>query len=108
VEGHVAAAGRRRKEFGLPQVEIMIREVWLPGPDPAGVSPVVEGCHLDAHSWHAQFDPAGARWQLSGSTSTAANQGVSGFIAIRSVSRMRSRRRLATGPCLSGCTRSNG
>lgn len=59
VEGDLAAAARRSKEFGLPHVEITIREVWLPGPDPAGVSPVVEGCHLHAHSWHAQFDPAG-------------------------------------------------
>ena len=59
VEGHLAAAARRSKEFGLPHVEITIREVWLPGPDPAGVSPVVEGCHLHAHSWQAQFDPAG-------------------------------------------------
>lgn len=58
VDGQLVLAARRRAEFGLPEVEISIRELWLPGPDPDRFSPVLEGCYLHSHSWHAQFDPA--------------------------------------------------
>ncbi|HYB31730.1 MAG TPA: hypothetical protein VEF89_34430 [Solirubrobacteraceae bacterium] len=58
VEGQLVVAARRRAEFGLPEVEITIRELWLPGRDPDRLSPVLEGCYLHSHSWHAQFDPA--------------------------------------------------
>jgi hypothetical protein len=59
VAGQLVVSGRRRRELGLPEVEVTVRQLWLPGRDPEGFSPLLEGCYLHSHSWHAQFDPAG-------------------------------------------------
>jgi hypothetical protein len=58
----IAIRARREETLGDPGVVVDIRETWLSGSDPDGLSLTQHGCYLDHAAWHAQFASPGPAW----------------------------------------------